>query len=119
MLFNIESEDVLHLLVFLVRRLNFFKGVATVVTKLFNIVEPDVAVFGKKDYQQWRIIQRMALVSINKSLLGAKTTAANGQIDCNMLRNLVIQAVTEAGGRIDYAEVIFSSLRVVFCLVLF
>ncbi|XP_010439740.1 PREDICTED: pantoate--beta-alanine ligase-like isoform X1 [Camelina sativa] len=37
----------------------FFRGVATIVTKLFNIVEPDVAVFGKKDYQQWRIIQRM------------------------------------------------------------
>ncbi|XP_006280795.2 pantoate--beta-alanine ligase [Capsella rubella] len=37
----------------------FFRGVATIVTKLFNIVEPDVAMFGKKDYQQWRIIQRM------------------------------------------------------------
>lgn len=40
----------------------FFRGVATIVTKLFNIVEPDVAVFGKKDYQQWRIIQRMVTV---------------------------------------------------------
>ena len=32
-------------------RLAFFIGVATVVTKLFNTVELDVAVFGKKDYQ--------------------------------------------------------------------
>ncbi len=37
----------------------FFRGVATVVTKLFHIVEPDVAVFGKKDYQQWRLIRRL------------------------------------------------------------
>ena len=31
-------------------------------TKLFNIVEPDAAFFGKKDYQQWRIIQRMVRI---------------------------------------------------------
>lgn len=42
-------------------RPGFFRGVTIVVLKLFNIVQPQVALFGKKDYQQFHIVNKMVM----------------------------------------------------------
>jgi pantoate--beta-alanine ligase len=52
----------------------FFRGVATVVTKLFNIVKPHTAVFGKKDYQQLLVIRRIAYdLHMDIDIIGGET----------------------------------------------
>jgi len=55
-----------------------FRGVATVVLKLFNIVQPQVAVFGKKDYQQLHVIRLMVeQLNVPVNVIGAETMRAS------------------------------------------
>lgn len=54
-----------------------FRGMATVVLKLLNIVQPQVALFGKKDYQQLHIIRQMvAQMNLPISIIGGETVRA-------------------------------------------
>ena len=58
-------------------RPGFFRGVATVVLKLFNVVQPHVAVFGKKDYQQLMIVRGMARqLNLPIEIVGDETARA-------------------------------------------
>lgn len=54
-----------------------FRGMATVVLKLLNIVQPQVALFGKKDYQQLHIISQMvAQLNLSVRIIGGETVRA-------------------------------------------
>ena len=102
-------------------RPGFFEGVCTVVLKLFNLVQPDIAVFGKKDRQQLKIVRGMVqqfnlpiqIVPIEtvRAEDGLALSSRNGYLSPaeraeapRLYRTLRWIADEIAGGRHDYAN---------------
>lgn len=100
-----------------------FRGVATVVTKLFNMVQPDVACFGEKDYQQLALLRQMTLdMAMDIDIIGVPTvremdglamSSRNGYLTVDERQRAPVLARTMRwvssqmrGGRTDYSEII-------------
>ena len=100
-------------------RPGFFTGVATVVIRLLNLVQPDVAVFGEKDYQQLVLVRRMASelclpvsiegVATEREPDGLAMSSRNGYLGPGeratapaLYRTLVAVKAAVEGGAADY-----------------
>lgn len=85
-----------------------FKGVATVVTKLLNIVQPNVAVFGNKDYQQLQVIRTLvADLLMPVEIVGADTTREPSGLALSS-RNACLSATER-----ETASLLYTSLRAI------
>ena len=97
-------------------RPNFFRGIATVVTKLFTIVKPHVAFFGKKDYQQLIIIRRMTLdLNIDVEIVGMPTVRESDGLAMSS-RNSYLSSGERECARSLYASLILGISLIVFHL---